>query len=574
MKSYNNLIYLVLSLFMLTFMGCKREYSQLKSSTRKVGSEINFLNKGANSALSSAGIKTGAAKQDSIEGYAPIKQKNLINNYEFLYTALNLNPNGIVPGNLRWDNSKKSYYIIDSSKTSLHPGIEIFGWHPTWMGDLWMTYPYELLTTMSFYSYNVDPATGSYQNPEAINMWRSISMVDSAHEKNCRVLLSVACHGFQQNETFLQNEVAWNTLIDSVAMLLKEKNADGVDLDFESIPFDQKRAFIKFVEYFRIRLDSKLTGIRSYISITLPGDNSDGFFDVTEIQKHTDLSVIKGFDYPITDESNGAVAPLMSDEGPSLEKTLNEYIVQGIDTSRTILALPLFGSQWKGKWNNDGYIETTFDKKITYREMKLLYNQQPDTSFSLQPSLDVKSMTNYYFLEFPDSTSLECWFDDDYTLGKKMDLAFSKKLKGVGLWALGYDQGHNEFWSLISDKYATDTLLVSDPVAAINGYPIKVANFFVRYSDLLFLTAILFAMTMVISLFIAFSDWRVRTSIFSQHLYYYLFILICTILIVPLLGMLDFFTDMKWKLACAFIIGIFAGFLMLRITFSFNVKKP
>ena len=156
MKSYNKLIYLVLSLFMLTFVGCKREYSQLKSSTRKVGSEINFLNKGANSALSSAGIKTGAAKQDSIEGYAPIKQKNLINNYEFLYTALNLNPNGIVPGNLRWDNSKKSYYIIDSSKTSLHPGVEIFGWHPTWMGDLWMTYTYELLTTISFYSYNVN----------------------------------------------------------------------------------------------------------------------------------------------------------------------------------------------------------------------------------------------------------------------------------------------------------------------------------------------------------------------------------------------------------------------------------
>jgi hypothetical protein len=183
-------------------------------------------------------------------------------------------------------------------------------------------------------------------------------------------------------------------------------------------------------------------------------------------------------------------------------------------------------------------------------------------------------MTNYYFLEFPDSTSVECWFDDDYTLGKKMDLAFTKKLKGVGLWALGYDQGHKEFWSLISDKYATDTLLVSDPVAAINGYPIKVANFFVRYSDLLFLTAILFAITMVISLFIAFSDWRVRTSIFGQHLYYYLFIVICTLLFIPFLGLLDVFSAMKWKLLCAFVVGIFAGFMMLRITFSFNIKKP
>ncbi len=566
--SYQSFIFLI-----LLIAGCRREYSQLKSSTRRVGSEVNFLNRGASSALSSAGVKSGKATSDSAQNFAPIKQKNLINDYEYLYTALNLNDKGVVPGNLKWDSSRKSYYIIDSSKTTLHPGVEIFGWHPSWMGDLWRSYPYELLTTISFYSYNVEPTTGSYQNPENISMWRSIAMVDSAHEKNCRVLLTVACHGFEQNETFLKNEVAWNTLIDSVTVLLKEKNADGVDLDFESIPFDQKREFIKFVEYFRIRLDSKLNGIRSYISITLPSDNSDGFYDVVELQKHTDMCVIKGYDYPITDQSNGAVAPMMADEGPSLEKTLNDYIFQGIDTSRTILALPLYGSQWKGKWSNEGYIETTFDKKITYREMKQLYNQQ-DTSFDLQPTLDVKSMTNYYFLEFPDSTSVECWFDDDYTLGKKMDLALTKKLKGVGLWALGYDQGHKEFWSLISDKYATDTLLVSDPVAAINGYPIKVANFFVRYSDLLFLTALIFAMTMVISLFIAFSDWRVRTSIFSQHLYYYLFIVVCTILIVPILGWFDFFTDMKWKMAGAFIIGIFAGFLMLRITFSFNVKKP
>ena len=573
MRRIKSLSYLSFIFLILLIAGCRREYSQLKSSTRRVGSEVNFLNKGASSALSSAGIKSGQAKTDSAEGFAPIKQKNIINDYEFLYTALNLNPNGVVPGNLKWDARRKSYYVIDSSKAKLHPGVEIFGWHPTWMGDLWTSYPYELLTTISFYSYNVDPATGSYQNPEAINMWRTISMVDSAHEKDCRVLLSIACHGFQQNETFLKNEVAWNTLIDSVTVLLEEKKADGVDLDFESVPFDQKMEFIKFVEYFRIHLDSKLNGRRSYISISLPADNSDGFYDVVELQKQTDIAVIKGFDYPITDESNGAVSPMISDKGPSLEKTLNEYILQGIDTAKTILALPLYGSQWKGKWNKEGYIETTFDKKITYREMKSVYNLQ-DTSLLLQPTLDVKSMTNYYFLEFPDSTSVECWFDDDYTLGKKMDLAFSKKLKGIGLWALGYDQGYKEFWGLISDKYASDTLLVSDPVAAINGYPIKAANFFVRYSDLLFLTASIFAITFVISLFIAFSDWRVRNSIFSQHLFYYLFVIVCTILIIPLLGMLGFFADMKWKMIIAFIVGSLAGFLMSRITYSSNIKKP
>jgi hypothetical protein len=403
-------------------------------------------------------------------------------------------------------------------------------------------------------------------------MWRTISMVDSAHKKGCRVLLSVACHGFQQNETFLENDHAWNTLIDSVSVLLNEKKADGVDLDFELIAFDQKKEFLTFVEYFREKLDLKLNGNKSYISITLPADNSNRFYDVVELQRHTDLCVIKGFDYPI-DEFTGAVAPLTSEDGPSLQKTLDEYLLQKIDTTKAILALPLYGSQWKGKWKNEGYIETAFDKKITYREMKSIYNLQ-DTSFSFQPTLDVPSMTNYFFLEFPDSTSVECWFDDDYTLGKKMDLASNRKLKGIGLWALGYDQGYNEFWALIRDKYATDTLLVSDPVAAINGYPIKVANYFLRYSNLLLLSALIFAVTFVISLSIAFSDWRVRDSIFSQHLYFYLFIVICSFLIIPLYGIFLYSVDMNWKFEIYFILGSVVGFIISRKLFSLNIKKP
>lgn len=573
MKSILSLRQLSLVFLMLFLFACRSEYSKLKSSTRRVGSEFNYLQKGTNSALSKAGVKSGTPQTDSMSGYAPFKQKNLINDYEYLYTSLNLNPNGIFPGSLKWDTKRKSYYIVDSSKMKLNPDVEIFGWHPTWMGELWRSYPYELLTTISFYAYNIEPTTGSYQNPEGINMWRTISLVDSAHNKGCRVLLSIACHGLQQNETFLENEGAWNTLIDSVTVLINEKKADGVDLDFESIPFDQKMDFLKFVEYFRKHLDPKLKGIKSYISITLPADNSDGFYDVVQLQKYTDICVIKGYDYPIIDEANGAVAPLTSKEGPSLEKTIDSYILQGIDTTKAILALPLYGSQWKGKWKNEGYIETSFDKKITYGEIRKIYNQQ-DTSLTLQPTLDIPSMTNYFFLEFPDSTSVECWFDDDYTLGKKMDLAFSKKLKGVGLWALGYDQGYDEFWGLIKDKYTSDTLLVSDPVAAINGYPIKVANYFVKYADLLFLATWIFTITFVISLFIAFSDWRVRDSIFSQRLYYYSFIVICSFLITPLLGICLDFMGIKWAIVVFLIVGIILGFLMSRITFSFNIKKP
>ena len=69
MRRIKSLSYLSFIFLILLIAGCRREYSQLKSSTRRVGSEVNFLNKGASSALSSAGIKSGQAKTDSAEDY-------------------------------------------------------------------------------------------------------------------------------------------------------------------------------------------------------------------------------------------------------------------------------------------------------------------------------------------------------------------------------------------------------------------------------------------------------------------------------------------------------------------------
>jgi hypothetical protein len=39
-------------------------------------------------------------------------------------------------------------------------------------------------------------------------------------------------------------------------------------------------------------------------------------------------------------------------------------------------------------------------------------------------------------------------------MGLKYDLAINKRLKGVGMWALGYDGIRDEMWDLILDKFS------------------------------------------------------------------------------------------------------------------------
>ena len=70
-----------------------------------------------------------------------------------------------------------------------------------------------------------------------------------------------------------------------------------------------------------------------------------------------------------------------------------------------------------------------------------LFSNKNIANSNTTPFLDKKSMTNYFNLTYPDNTTKEIWFDDDFTLGKKFDYAVSKNLKvwGFGLSVMTMD---------------------------------------------------------------------------------------------------------------------------------------
>ncbi|WP_081979176.1 glycoside hydrolase family 18 protein [Lacinutrix jangbogonensis] len=359
------------------------------------------------------------------------------------------------------DSIQDVYSVKDKNYKTIKLNKEVFGWHPYWMGNKWKNYPFELLSTISYLSYKIDPATGGYTNPEQIEEWKTTAMIDSARAKNTRVLLTVSSHGFENNTKFLENKDRWDVLVKTLTGLLLDRNADGVDLNFEGISYFKREQLNRFVRYFRESFDNIYSkeGKTFYLSMTLPTSNSRDIFEVKELQNYTDLFVIMGYDYHIGEKAQGAVAPLRSAENSSLSlsTTVAYYLNEGIKPEKTILALPYYGSLWKGELEQNGsavYNRSTYEKPLTYSEIRKKYIDNDEVKVNAYR--DDKSMTNYYSLTFDDETTQEIWFDDDYTLGKKYDFAMSKKLKGVGIWALGYDDGYTDLWDVIEDKFATN----------------------------------------------------------------------------------------------------------------------
>ena len=574
-------IFVIVMLGALVFSSCRRQSMQLRSSVRRTQNDVRYFNRDVSQVKNLLGIETEetADPQDSTSKtlFTPVDQKNIFTSYGYVYDAINGSKDVINSSNFYWDSIQKVYYVRNKKYSKIKPENEVFGWHPYWMGSAWESYPFELLSTISYFSYKLDPNTGSYTNHKQMNEWRNTAMIDSAKLKKTKVLLTVSSHEYANNNSFLGDQAKWGVMIDSVSALLLERDADGVDINFENLPYLKRGSFNRFIEELRKRLNQKFGTKTPVISLTLPAVDSREIFDVQDLQKFVDLFVIMGYDYNTGPQLQGAVAPLIPFETKniSLNNTLKYYLEAGIDPSKTVLALPYYGSMWEGTLGEGGSTSSMFERKVTYREVRSIFNDEFVTKNNLSPILEKNSMTNYFNITYPDNTTKEVWFDDDYTLGKKYDFAITNNLKGIGIWALGYDNGYNELWDVIETKFATDAVPVVDPVGQIEGYPIKVSNYILKKKDLLLVSSLFFLFAVAIGFVLALSDWKVRDSIVKNQFHRFIMVMIIFIFLTPIIYLVNelFFLKSTWKYYAVFILGgltiYLSSFLKIKST-----KRP
>lgn len=573
--------FVIITLTALVFSSCRRESMQLRSSVRKTQNDVRYFNRDIKQVKGLIGVESGESGADidstSQTLFTPIDQKNIFTSYGYVYDAINGSNDVINSSNFYWDSIQKVYYVRNKKYSKIKPENEVFGWHPYWMGSAWESYPFELLSTISYFSYKLDPNTGSYTNPQQMKDWRNTAMIDSAKLKKTKVLLTVASHGYNNNNSFLGDQAKWGVMIDSLSKLLLDRDADGVDINFENLPYLKRGSFNRFIEQLRKGLNQKFRTKTPIISLTLPAVDSREIFDVVDLQKFVDLFVIMGYDYNTGPQLQGAVAPLIPLESKniSLNNTLKYYLEAGIDPSKTVLALPYYGSMWEGTVGEGGNTTSMFERKVTYREVMSIFNDEFVTKNNLSPTLEKNSMTNYFNITYPDNTTKEVWFDDDYTLGKKYDFAITNNLKGIGIWALGYDNGYNELWDVIETKFATDAVPVVDPVGQIEGYPIKASNYILKKKDLLLVTSIFFLIAVVIGFVMALSDWKVRDSIVKNQFHRFIMVMIIFIFLTPIIYLVNevLFLKSTWKYYAVFILGGLTIYLSSFLKIK-SIKRP
>jgi hypothetical protein len=131
-----------------------------------------------------------------------------------------------------------------------------------------------------------------------------------------------------------------------------------------------------------------------------------------------------------------------------------------------IMGVPYYAYQWKTEGQFAPSATTGAGSAYTYRYVR----DNNSGHYSLgNKHWESNSFAPYF--AFESNGWNQCFLDDPFSLGKKYDIVNRRNLAGIGIWALGYDNGHSDLWDLIDAKFTSNALQVNADTVFDTGGP-------------------------------------------------------------------------------------------------------
>lgn len=323
----------------------------------------------------------------------------------------------------------------------------VFGWHPYWQNGLEANYQWNLLSDLCFFSYEVNANNG---NAVSTHGWSTNAAVTTALNNGTRVHLCVTL--FSNHATFFGNPTAQNTLISNLVSAVQSRGAHGINIDFEGLPASQSVAFTNFI----INLSNALHAANpSYqLSICLYAVDWSDVFNEPVLVNYVDFFTIMGYDYYWTGSSQaGPVDPLYGFSASydyAISRSITYYRKAGIPDYKLVLGLPYYGREWET--TSSSVPSATTGNNISSRTYAYVKNN--NTGFYTQANAQYNTRsasTAYIFMNA--GTWRQCWITEGYAMKRRFDMVNQRNLKGIGIWALGYDDGYSDFWDAIEQRF-------------------------------------------------------------------------------------------------------------------------
>lgn len=367
---------------------------------------------------------------------------------------------------------------------------EVFGFLPYWqVNSSTLRIQYDKISTIAYFGVGAD-AAGNLQkrnrDGSITTGWsgwtssRMTSIINAAHATGTRVVLTVQSFawnstGKARQKALLGSSTARLHLARQIAAAVRDRGADGVNLDFEPLVAGGDAQFTALIRTIRAELDKVARGYQLTFDTT-------GFIGNYPIEEATapggaDAIFIMGYDYRGASSSPvGSVAPLAR-SGYDIRDTVAAYAAR-VPASKLILGVPYYGRAWSTATNlvharNISGARYGASATVVYTSALPFFTQHGKRyATSEQVAWTVYRRQNCTATYGCVNPWRQLYIDDARALSAKYDLVNRYNLRGAGIWALGYDGTRSELWAAIGTKFINDSV-----PPAISGYSLTAPVF-------------------------------------------------------------------------------------------------
>lgn len=353
---------------------------------------------------------------------------------------------------------------------------EVFGFLPYWeLTDASTTLDWEKLSTIAYFGVgaaangNLELRNSDGSTTVGWSGWTSSRMtevIETAHANGTRVVLTIQSFawnssGVTKQKALLGSETARANLARQIAAAVRDRGADGVNLDVEPIVSGYADEFTALVQAVRAELDAIAPGYQLTFDAT-------GYIGNYPIEAATapggaDAIVIMGYDYKGSSSGTaGSIAPI---GGPvyDIADTLAAYSSR-VPASQLILGVPYYGRAWS---TSTSALNSPTVSAVKYgASVTALYETAIDLANTNGRQYDPVEGVAWTAYRRETCTSTygcvtswrQLYYDDAETLAAKYDLVNQYGIRGAAIWALGYDGSRPELYEVIKSKFITDTV--------------------------------------------------------------------------------------------------------------------
>ncbi|MFH1475428.1 MAG: glycosyl hydrolase family 18 protein [Chloroflexota bacterium] len=381
--------------------------------------------------------------------------------------------------------------VVPSGSPGLAPAAvgmrrEVYGFLPYWeVADSDTVLNFDILTHLAYFSVGSD-AKGNLKKRESNGSlttgwagWTSAKMtsiINAAHAKRSRVTLTLSVFAWTSGQvtvqkTLLGSSAARLNLARQAVAAVRDRGADGINLDFEPLVSGYEDEFVSLVRTIRAELDRIAPGYHlSFDTLGYPGNYP---LEGALAAGGADAVFVMGYDYRTASANYaGSIDPLA---GPAydLTDTVRAYTAR-VPASRVILGIPYYGRAWS----------TVSDTVNARTQTGAKYGYSSAVNYTIAAAYAAEYGRRYDSREVSAWTAYrkqnctatygcvttwrQIYYDDAATLKARYDLVNRSGLRGAGIWALGYDGTRPELYRALADKFLNDT---TPPVAGLVAFP-------------------------------------------------------------------------------------------------------